>query len=65
MFLSEKHVPALVINNKALDTFTWKCNNKKNIIVTLETNCRNARLGKEPVNFECNNNNWVYDYGLK
>ena len=45
-----------VINHKALATVTWKCNNKKNIIVTSETNCQNAKLGKEPINYECNNN---------
>ena len=41
---------------KALATVTWKCNNNKNIIVTLETNCRNAKLGEEPINYKCNNN---------
>ena len=41
---------------KALATVTWKCNNNKNIIVTLETKCRNAWLGKDLFNYECNNN---------
>ena len=31
---------------KALATVIWKCNNNTNIIVTFETNCRNAKLGK-------------------
>ena len=47
---------------KALATVTWKCNNNKNIIVTLETKCRNAWLGKDLFNYECNNNYWGYGY---
>lgn len=51
-----------ILKTLALATVAWKCNNDGVVVVTLETGCRNAGLGWEPINYECNNDVCVYGY---